>query len=440
VARVLSTLSRLRWSPHRPTAKQLAFLSLECREALYGGAAGGGKSDALLMAALEYADVPDYAALLLRRTFADLALPGALMDRAHQWLAGSGATWDGQQHRWTFPSGATLSFGYLDASNDHYRYQSSEFQFVGFDELTQFQEHQYRYLFSRLRRLAGSDVPLRMRAGSNPGGVGHQWVFGRFIAGGNTPDRVFLPATLDENPHLDREAYDAALSELDDVERERLRRGNWHVRRKGLVYPDLVACAVPVGTRVPGGWSPGGIDWGFNNPFAALRGSLDHDDVLWVWWERYGRHQAPSEHARHLPEGVEWWADPAGADQIAEVRKAGHRVRPCVHIGQQPLQHGIALVNRRIRTGRLKVVESCRELLRESGLYHYDKDTETPVDRDNHALSALRYLVVGIDRNRADIPAERTAGEINESALELAAEKAAAEAEHRDPFNDHWFE
>jgi hypothetical protein len=136
-----------RYIPHRPTFKQMAFLILPQIEALYGGQPAGGKSDALLMGALQYADVPGYAALLLRRTYADLSLPGALMDRAHSWLGGTDARWHEQSKTWTFPSGATLNFGYLETENDKYRYRGPEFQFIGFDELTNFTETQYLFLF-----------------------------------------------------------------------------------------------------------------------------------------------------------------------------------------------------------------------------------------------------------------------------------------------------
>ena len=79
------------WIPHSPTPKQQQFLDCRAREVFYGGAAGGGKTDALLMAALAFVDVPGYRALLFRRTFADLNLPGALMDRAREWLGGTAA-------------------------------------------------------------------------------------------------------------------------------------------------------------------------------------------------------------------------------------------------------------------------------------------------------------------------------------------------------------
>lgn len=221
------------YCPHRPTPKQAAFLLLPHQEALYGGAAGGGKSDALLMAALQYVDTPGYAALILRRTYRDLALPDALLDRAARWLYGSDAVWDAREYTWRFPTGATLTFGYLDSENDKYRYQSSAFQTICFDELTQFTETQYLYLFSRLRRLEGAGVPLRMRAASNPGGLGHEWVKQRFLIEGPAKGRPFIPATLDDNPYLDRKAYIASLSQLDPVTREQLLRGDWTVRDQG---------------------------------------------------------------------------------------------------------------------------------------------------------------------------------------------------------------
>lgn len=229
-----------RYIPQLPEPKQAAFLLLPHLEAMYGGAAGGGKSSALLMAALQYADVPGYAALLLRRTYADLALPGALMDRAAGWLQPTDARWNERDKTWAFPNGATLTFGYLETERDKYRYQSSEFQFIGFDELTQFRETQYRYMFSRLRRLADSPVPLRMRAASNPGGEGHQWVYERFVVGQSAANgqrrRLFVPAGLDDNPHVDRAAYVRSLAELDEVTQDQLLRGLWVVDPAGKPF------------------------------------------------------------------------------------------------------------------------------------------------------------------------------------------------------------
>jgi predicted phage terminase large subunit-like protein len=256
---------QLRHSPHQPTAKQQTFLSLLCREALFGGAAGGGKSEALLMAALQYVHVPGYAALVLRKDTQRLALAGGLIPRAQAWLAGTGAKWNEAKLTWTFPTAgapATLSFGYLNNSSDKYRYGSSEYQYIAFDELTEFAEDDYRFLFSRLRSTRQLGVPLRMRAASNPGGPGHAWVKGRFIGNGERgvgsevreetiaadrrsplldphvfyhDDIAFVPATIADNPALNADEYRRSLAHLPTIVRERLERGDWSIREDGLL-------------------------------------------------------------------------------------------------------------------------------------------------------------------------------------------------------------
>ena len=105
------------------------------------------------MAALQYVDVPGYSAILFRRTYADLALPGALMDRFKSWIAlYDEVHWNANSFIATFPSGARISFGYLNNVGDYLRYKGSEFQFIGMDEVTEIRESDYRYMFSRLRR------------------------------------------------------------------------------------------------------------------------------------------------------------------------------------------------------------------------------------------------------------------------------------------------
>ncbi len=221
------------WGGKRPSPKQAAFLALDCSEAFYGGAAGGGKSDALLMAALQYVDVPGYAALLLRRTYPDLVKPGALLSKAKEWLGGTSARWSERDKTFYFPSSATVSFGYLQYEDDKYHYQSSEYQFVAFDEATHFTHSQYRYVgFSRRRRPEGMRVPLRTRAASNPDGVGFDWVKQRFVDPGSE-GVPFIEAHLDDNPGLDKEAYIKSLEQLDPVTRMKLLDGDWSARAGG---------------------------------------------------------------------------------------------------------------------------------------------------------------------------------------------------------------
>jgi predicted phage terminase large subunit-like protein len=186
--------------------------------------------------------------MLFRRTYADLALPGAIMERAAEWLGPTPARWNGTEKRWTFPSGATLGFGYLDKANDHYRYQGMQAQFIGIDELTQLEDRPALYLFSRLRRLKGSQVPIRYRCGTNPGGIGHGWVKDRYIPDNfeampreerfSKPwmkgERLFVPARLQDNLALDRDEYRESLKELDPFTRAQLEEGDWTEYSGGL--------------------------------------------------------------------------------------------------------------------------------------------------------------------------------------------------------------
>jgi predicted phage terminase large subunit-like protein len=235
--RILQAL-RLPWNryiPERPTPKQLAFLLMPHLEGFYGGAARGGKTSTLLMAALQYVHMPQYRALLLRRTYGQLNMPDSVLTRAHAWLRRTDARWSAQHYRYEFPSGAVLQFGYLQHFNDVYQYDGAQFHFIGFDELTQFLEGQYRFLFSRLSRQKGEPIPLRMRSASNPGGIGHDWVKARFITGKHS-DRFFVPARLEDNPYVDQEAYRASLAMLDSVTRKQREEGDWDVTREGAVF------------------------------------------------------------------------------------------------------------------------------------------------------------------------------------------------------------
>jgi hypothetical protein len=164
---------------------------------------------------------------------------------------------------------------------------------------------------------------------------------------------------------------------------------------EGLVYPDFGKCVV-AGEPPPGGRRVGGIDFGLRNPFAAVWGVLDRDDVLWLTGEHYCREQTLAYHARHLPKGLVWYADPAGAREILELRCADVRVQKA----DNDVMAGIMAVRSRLLTGRLKVVAGrCPNLLAEAGLYRYDPEegSERPLKEHDHAMDALRYLVSELD-------------------------------------------
>jgi hypothetical protein len=177
---------------------------------------------------------------------------------------------------------------------------------------------------------------------------------------------------------------------------------------EGLVYPDFARCVVdPTGssepgasaTGVPTGRKFGGIDFGFRNPFAAVWGVLDKEGVLWLTGEHYERNRPVSYHADHLPRDVYWYADPSGANERAELLRRGLKVVP----GINDLRPGIGKVSARLETGTLKVLAGrCPNLLAEAELYRYsdelgERSAEIPLDEHNHALAALRYLIMGID-------------------------------------------
>jgi len=255
------------WQPQ--DGPQVLFHESLADELLYGGAAGGGKSESLLVEAIRYTDTPGYHAILLRRTFPELTRSDGLIPRSQE-LLWNMAKWRAGEHRWYFPTKSTKSitidFGHMEKITDHFKYQSGAYTYLGFDELTSFLEMQYLYMISRVRSTAG--VPKRIRAATNPGNEGHDWVFRRWgpwldpthhnpaapgelrwfcrLNSGDTevegPDfrgpkgerpmsRSFIPAFVYDNPALmikDPE-YINRLDSLPEPYRSQLRDGNWLV-------------------------------------------------------------------------------------------------------------------------------------------------------------------------------------------------------------------
>ncbi len=245
--------------PISPTPRQAVFLACNNREALYGGSAGAGKSEALLMWLAEGVHLSDYSAIIFRRNMEMLNKSNdSLIAKAYRLYPSLNGVYNKTSKQWRFPSGAMIELGGLDHENSVLKYQGNSYHRAAFDELTQFTESQYEYILnSRIRASKGYPVSLGARGATNPGGPGHLWVKNRFITdeairvirdldvNEKTPDdmvfaaekgRVFVPARLIDNPFLDYETYASAMSEFSDpITRARMLNGDWSIQAEGVI-------------------------------------------------------------------------------------------------------------------------------------------------------------------------------------------------------------
>lgn len=472
---------------------QTAFLTSRADIAIYGGAAGGGKSWALLFEPLRHCKVARFGAVIFRRISKQVTNEGGLWDEAGGLypLVGATARVGDLEYRW--PSGAKVTFAHLQHEATKYGWQGAQVPMIGFDELTHFTESQFFYMLSRNRTTCG--VKPYVRGTTNPDAGSWvktflgPWVdrkhplfptasgtilFMLRVDGkieyyrtreecaeenpGKRPKSVtFIKASIFDNKKLLEKDPDylANLEAQGTVEKARLLDGDWDIVNEGLVYPGLFGCIVededwPDDATTAGWRQVGGIDWGFRDPLSAVLAWEDPDGTLWIHWEYYESRKTLAEFSKVLHDATarspRYHADPAGATQIAEVRLGGHDVIPCVHLGTKPIKSGVAIVTERINAGSLKIHASLFNLIAEAGKYCYPErgrgDTEAPVDRDNHLMDALRYMVVGNDRG--EVVPDGTAPESDEEKAARAEaerlEREQAEAEHFDPDNDHWWD
>lgn len=317
------------WTPQK---KQLEFLSRSEYECLYGGAAGGGKSDALLVEALRQVAIPNYTALILRKTLPQLS---ELIDRSRQiYLAAyPDAVYNGSEHCWKFPSGAKIYFGSMQYTKDRINYQGKQYDFIAFDELTHFTWDEYSYMFSR-NRPSGPGTRVYIRATTNPGGVGHGWVKERFItpAPPMTPisedyevvspqgermtltrKRIFVPSTVFDNEILlaNDPQYLAALAMLPEAEKNALLYGSWDSfdgqvfsewRNDPAHYEDMRFTHVVEPFKIPAHWQIyRGFDFGYTRPFSVGWYAADMDGRLYRIREYYGSTGRPNEGVCYEP-------------------------------------------------------------------------------------------------------------------------------------------
>lgn len=310
---------------------QTTFFEASDREVLYGGAAGGGKSVALIIDVIRDADNPNHKGIIFRRRIDELRSLIALTKKFYPQIY-PGCKWNKQESTWTFPSGATVWYTYLENEDDVERYQGQDFNYIGFDELTQWAtRYCWDYMRSRLRTDENSGLKLYMRATANPGGVGGFWVKKMFIdpakwgeafwatdietgrvliepalkldgtpnprAGQPLFKRRFIPAKLSDNPFLYKDGeYEKNLLSLPEAQRKRLLEGDWDVV-DGAAFPEFNRFShVCEPFPIPESWFKfRGMDYGYTDHACVLWMAVDHEGRIYVYRELYIRGKTVDE-------------------------------------------------------------------------------------------------------------------------------------------------
>jgi hypothetical protein len=422
---------------------QEEFLAASEQDVLYGGAAGGGKSFALLADPLRYCHNPNHRGLLLRRTLDELT---ELIDKSRQLYtkAFPGAKFRESKSTWVFPSGATIWFTYLDRDKDVTRFQGQAFNWIGIDEITQYPTpYVWDYLRSRLRSTDPElQKSLNMRCTANPGGVGGWWVKKMYIdsrteniafpaydidtmkpfvwpaghekAGQPLFFRKFVPARLTDNPHLMADGqYEAMLRSLPEVERKRLLEGDWDVA-EGAAFPEFTrARHVVEPYELPTNWPRiRAADYGYASPSCVLWGAIDWDNNIWVYRELYAKHLTAEQLADKILEAEELdplphytvldsscWNKTGFGPSIAEVMmRQGVRWTP----SDRNRIQGKMEVHRRLaddpysQEPRLRIFSTCQHTVKQLAGIPLSKTNSEDVDTkaEDHAYDALRYMVM----------------------------------------------
>lgn len=325
-------MSKVIWTPQ---PRQLELMRRQEDEALYGGAAGGGKSDCALAEALRQIHIPHYRGLILRKTYPQLS---ELVDRSTELYRSvvPKAKYNDSKHYWLFPSGAKIYFGSLQHDKDKTNYQGKRYDFIDFDELTQFTFSEYSYLFSR-NRPNGPGTRCYMRAQANPGGIGHGWVKERFITPAppmttiwervkiRFPDgheeerkksRIFVPSTVFDNKILlqNDPDYLTRLASMPEKERNALLYGDWdsfagQVFTEWLDdpdrYHDRYNTHVIQPFYIPREWQVlCSMDWGYTRPFSIGWYTFDGEGRMYRIREYYGWDGVPNNGVRLEPSAV----------------------------------------------------------------------------------------------------------------------------------------
>jgi len=309
------------WRPQ--VGPQTAFVTSMVFEVFFGGARGGGKTDAALGDFVIHADrYGEHAiGLMIRRTRVELV---ETIERSKQIYGPLGATYHTQDSMWRFPNGARLRFAYLERDSDADAYQGHSYTRVYVEEIGNFPSPvPILKLMATLR--SGSGVPCGFRATGNPGGPGHQWVKARYIdpaplgwkviqtqyAEGVTRERVYIPSRLKDNKYLGAE-YEANLHMSGNATLVRAwLGGDWSVIA-GAFFPEFGPHHVVPARQLPDTWPRfRSGDWGSARPFSigwwAISDGSDPQfprGALIRYREWYGWNGTPNEGCRMTAEQV----------------------------------------------------------------------------------------------------------------------------------------
>jgi len=419
---------------HPNEGPQTEFLAAPEKDVLYGGAAGGGKSYAMLVDPLRYAHKKAHRALILRRSMPELR---ELIDKSRELYpkAFPGCKFREVEKLWNFPSGAKIEFGFLERDADVYRYQGQAYSWIGFDEITHLPtEFGWNYLASRLRT-TDSSIETYLRCTANPGGVGAQWVKKRYVdpidpntsfVGKDGLSRKFIPARLDDNPYLANDGrYEQMLKALPPVQRRQLLEGNWDVA-EGAAFVEFdpeVHIVAPF--YIPVVWERvKGIDYGYASESCCLWGAVDRSDgTLVIYRELYRKNLTGLDLGRIITEmeiedpfsvqGVldtaAWAKTGTTGPTVGEtLQQLGHKLRRAdKNRIQGKIQIHEYLKVKNNRRPRLQIFNNCPNLIRELQSIPLSKTRPEDVDTNasDHAYDALRYLIMS--RPRVIDPLER---------------------------------
>ena len=406
---------------------QTDFLAASETDVLYGGAAGGGKSYAMLVDPLRFAHRAAHRALILRRSMPELR---ELIDKSRELYpkAFPGCKYKEVEKLWNFPSGAKVEFGFLERDADVYRYQGQAYSWIGFDEITHLPtEFSWNYLASRLRTTDSNITPY-MRCTANPGGIGAHWVKKRYVTpyapnesfrGDDGLTRKFIPARLSDNPYLSYDGrYEQMLKALPPTQRKQLLEGDWDVA-EGAAFTEFdrnLHIIEPF--ELPMYWERiKGIDYGYASESACVWGAIDDSDgTLIIYRELYRKGMLATELATTLMqmEAYDPFSVPGVLDTACWARtgmtgptvgetlvKAGHKLRRADKnrvAGKVQVHEYLKL--RPSGRPRIQIFNTCPNLIRELQSIPLDKNNPEDVDThaSDHAYDALRYLIMSRPR------------------------------------------